>query len=101
MHDGARGGDVDLMLEVDSPVSEPAQLSATLAARVSRTMFGCKVNVLIKAPNLLLLPIHDVALAQGVRLKIFSSILCGIEQLVSRRIRPTCSGQAAAHNVVW
>ena len=56
------------MLEVDSPVAEPAQLSATLAARISRTMFGRKVDVLIKAPNLLHSPIHDVALAQGVRL---------------------------------
>jgi predicted nucleotidyltransferase len=68
VHDGARGGDVDLMLDLDSPVAEPAQLSATLAARISRTMFGRKVDVLIKAPNLLHLPIHDVAFAQGVRL---------------------------------
>ena len=68
VRDDARGGDVDLMLEVDSPVLEPAQLSASLAARVSRTMFGRRVDVLIKAPNLLHLPIHDVALAQGVRL---------------------------------
>lgn len=66
--DDARGGDVDLMLEVDSPVPEPVQLSAALAARVSRIMFDRKVVVLIKAPNLLHLPIHDVALAQGVRL---------------------------------
>ena len=69
VHDDARGGDINLMLKVDSPVPEPAQLSAALAARVSRTMFGRKVDVLIKAPNLLHLPIHDVALAQGVRLK--------------------------------
>ena len=68
VHDDARGGDVDLMLEVDSPVAEPAQLSSVLAARVSRTMFGRRVDVLIKAPNLLHLPIHDVAFAQGVRL---------------------------------
>ena len=68
VYDDARGGDVDLLLELDSPVPEPAQLSATLAARISRTMFGRKVDVLIKAPNLLHLPIHDVALAQGVRL---------------------------------
>jgi predicted nucleotidyltransferase len=68
VNDDARGGDVDLMLEMDSPVHEPAQLSASLAARVSRTMFGRKVDVLIKAPNLLHLPIHDAAMAQGVRL---------------------------------
>lgn len=68
VRDDALGGDVDLMLELSSPVLEPAQLSANLAARVSRSMFGRKVDVLIKAPNLLHLPIHDVALAQGVRL---------------------------------
>jgi hypothetical protein len=31
-------------------------------------MHGRKVDVLIKAPNLMLLPIHSVALAEGVRL---------------------------------
>ena len=66
--DDARGGDVDLTLEMDSPVAEPVQSSSTLAARVSRTMFGRKVDVLIKTPNLVHLPNHDVALAQGVQL---------------------------------
>jgi predicted nucleotidyltransferase len=66
--DQTRGGDVDLMLELDAPVAEPAQLAARLAAKVSRAMHGRKVDVLIKAPNLMLLPIHSVALAQGVRL---------------------------------
>jgi predicted nucleotidyltransferase len=66
--DDARGGDVDLLLELDEAVTEPAQLSAKLAARVSRAMYGRKVDVLIKAPNLLFLPIHAVALAEGIRL---------------------------------
>ena len=68
VRDDARGGDVDLMLELDEAVTEPAQLSARLAARVSRAMYGRKVDVLIKAPNLLLLPIHAIALAEGIRL---------------------------------
>ena len=68
VHDDARGGDVDLMLELDSDVAEPAQLSARLAARVSRAMYGRKVDVLIKAPNLKPLPIHAIALSEGVRL---------------------------------
>ena len=62
------GGDVDLLLELDEPAAEPAQLSARLAALVSRSMYGRKVDVLVKAPNLLFLPIHAVALAEGVRL---------------------------------
>lgn len=68
VRDDARGGDVDLLLELDEAVAEPAQLSAQLAARVSRAMYGRKVDVLIKAPNLKLLPIHSIALAEGIRL---------------------------------
>lgn len=68
VRDDARGGDVDLLLELDTPVAEPAQLAASLASRVSRGMDGRRVDVLIKAPNLMYLPIHSVALAEGVRL---------------------------------
>ena len=68
VRDDARGGDVDLLLELDEAVAEPAQLSAQLAARVARSMYGRKVDVLIKAPNLLSLPIHAIALAEGIRL---------------------------------
>ena len=68
VQDDARGGDVDLLLELDVPLDEPAQLSARLAAKVSRAMDGRKVDVLIKALNLMLLPIHSIALAQGIRL---------------------------------
>lgn len=68
VRDDARGGDVDLMLELDEAVAEPAQLSARLAALVSRAMYGRRVDVLVKAPNLLLLPIHTIALNEGIRL---------------------------------
>ena len=66
--DEARGGEVDLRVEVDEAVAEPALLSARLGARVSKSMHGRKVDVLIEAPNLLRLPIHDVAHAEGIRL---------------------------------
>lgn len=68
VHDDRRGGDVDLLLELDEPVEQPARLAASLAARVSRQMHGRKVDVLIKAPNLAQLPIHQIALAEGVPL---------------------------------
>lgn len=68
VRDDARGGDVDLLVEMDVPVTEPAQLSARLASLVSRSMYGRKVDVLIKAPNLRLLPIHSIAQAEGIRL---------------------------------
>ena len=66
VRDDARGGDVDLMLELNEAVAQPAQLAARLAARVSRAMYGRKVDVVIKAPNLTMLPIHTVALSEGV-----------------------------------
>ncbi len=68
LHDDTRGSDVDLLLERDTPVAEPAQPSAQLAVQVARAMCGRKVDVLIKAPNLMQLPIHSIALAEGIRL---------------------------------
>jgi predicted nucleotidyltransferase len=66
--DHAKGGDVDLLLELKHSVDEPAQLAAKLAARISRAMDGRKVDVLIRAPNLQFLPIHQIALQEGVLL---------------------------------
>lgn len=68
LDDNARGGDIDLLLESDEPVDMPALLAARLAARLSRLMDGRKVDVLILAPNLLKLPIHTIALEEGVLL---------------------------------
>jgi len=68
VNDAAKGGDVDLMIEVPSSVSEPALLSARVASRVSRAMNGRKVDVVLKAPNLMIQPIHDIAARNGVLL---------------------------------
>jgi predicted nucleotidyltransferase len=68
VRDDARGGDVDLLLELDHCVAEPAALAASLATRVSRGMYGRKVDVVLSAPNLAKLPIHRVAMAEGIQL---------------------------------
>jgi predicted nucleotidyltransferase len=68
VHDDQKGGDVDLMVEVLQAVQEPALMAARLASRVSRSMHGRKVDVLLKAPNLLEQPIHRIAMQEGVRL---------------------------------
>ncbi len=68
LDDAAHGGDLDLMLEVQDPVENPALMAAQMAARVSRVMHGRKVDVLLCAPNLMRLPIHDVAFQEGVLL---------------------------------
>lgn len=68
LDDAAKGGDVDLMVEVPHPVEEPAPLAARIAGRISRTMAGRKVDVVISAPNLMRLPIHEAAHSKGVLL---------------------------------
>lgn len=68
LNDMARGGDIDLLLELNQPTENPALLAAQLSAKVSRLMHGRKVDVLISAPNLKHLPIHDIALRDGVLL---------------------------------
>ena len=65
LNDEARGGDLDLMLELNEPVDNPALLSAQLSAKISRVMHGRKVDVVLSAPNLLHLPIHDIAFKEG------------------------------------
>ena len=65
LDDTAHGGDVDLMLELTEPVDNPALMAAQMSALVSRAMHGRKVDVLLSAPNLMRLPIHDVAFKEG------------------------------------
>lgn len=68
LDDDAHGGDLDLMLVLPESLDNPALLSAQLSARVSRVMYGRKVDVLVSAPNLIRLPIHDIAFKEGKRL---------------------------------
>ncbi len=68
LDDTAKGGDVDLLVEIPHPVADPAWLAARIAGRVSRAMAGRKVDVILSAPNLLRLPIHEIAQKEGVLL---------------------------------
>jgi hypothetical protein len=56
------------MLELPEPVASPALLAARFSARVTRLMQGRKVDVLLAAPNLMRLPIHDMAFKEGKEL---------------------------------
>jgi predicted nucleotidyltransferase len=68
LNDDARGGDVDLLVELPDPVPEPAVASAELAVKITRALGGRSVDVVLRAPNLRHLPIHDVATREGVLL---------------------------------
>ena len=65
LDDTLGGGDLDLMLELPEPVDNPALMAAQFSAKVTRLMHGRKVDVLLSAPNLLRLPIHDIAFEEG------------------------------------
>jgi len=66
--DNKRGGDVDLLVELPSVVENPAWLAARLSAKISRAMAGRKTDIVLAAPNLKHLPIHDQARNSGVRI---------------------------------
>ena len=59
---------MDLLLELPQPPANPAGLAAQVAGRISRAMQGRKVDVLLIAPGLKRLPIHEVAQNEGVLL---------------------------------
>ena len=65
LDDTACGGDLDLMLELTVSVDNPALMAAQMSGLVSRIMNGRKVDVLLSAPNLIRLPIHDIAFHEG------------------------------------
>jgi hypothetical protein len=65
LYDTAQGGELDLMLELPEPVNNPALMVAQMSAQVSRVMRWRKVDVLLSAPNLKRLPIHEIAFKEG------------------------------------
>jgi len=67
-NDDARGGDIDLLVEVPHPVEEPAWLTARITGRISLRLGGQKIDVVLSAPNLERFPIHDEAKKQGIAL---------------------------------
>lgn len=66
LDDNARGGDVDLMIDFEKPIDNPAVLSARLAVGASRAMANRKVDILLRAPNVMSSAIHQIALDEGV-----------------------------------
>lgn len=68
VNDNARGGDLDLMVESDDPVEHPARLMAAIGAQLEMQLGERTIDVLLKAPNLRQLPVHDVAAATGMLL---------------------------------
>jgi predicted nucleotidyltransferase len=66
--DQARGGDIDLLVEVDHPVDRPVLLGARIGARLQQALGDRRIDVLLFAPNVSEQAIHRVARETGVEL---------------------------------
>jgi len=69
LDDQARGGDIDLLVEVPDPVDQAACLAARITASLQRALGDRKVDVLLVHPHTQLQPVHLEAQRQGVLLK--------------------------------
>ncbi len=68
LDDNARGGDIDLLVRSPHPIAEPAMTAARISSRLIRAFHGRRVDVVLSAPNLRHLPIHEAAERSGVLL---------------------------------
>ncbi|WP_157826866.1 nucleotidyltransferase domain-containing protein [Macromonas nakdongensis] len=65
LDDTGLGGDIDLLVTSPLPVERPALLPAQLATRLQLALGDQRIDVVLEAPNLLQLPIHRIAHAEG------------------------------------
>ena len=64
--DRLRGGDIDLLVEVDHPVSNPAAAAARFAAELQIALGDQHIDIILVDPNTIAQPIHTAALRTGV-----------------------------------
>ena len=65
--DSARGGDIDLLVELETPVDSAVRMSARIGARLQQVLGDRRIDLLIAAPNLQDSPVHRVARESGVQ----------------------------------
>jgi predicted nucleotidyltransferase len=68
LDDDAKGGDVDLLIKLDSPTENKAVLGARYNALLQIKLGLQKFDVLVIDPSTALKQIHKEALSKGVRL---------------------------------
>lgn len=67
-NDQLKGGDIDLLVEVDRIVADRVLLATRLAARLERRFQGLPVDVVLRDQAAMAQPIHEIARRTGVRL---------------------------------
>jgi predicted nucleotidyltransferase len=68
LDDNAKGGDVDLLIKLESPAANKAVLGARFNALLQIKLGLQKFDVIVIDPSTVLEKIHQQALSKGVRL---------------------------------
>jgi predicted nucleotidyltransferase len=68
LDDGRRGGDIDLFVEVSTPLTQRVMTACRLAAQLERALDGRRVDVLLSDPLTPQSPVHRAARENGVAL---------------------------------
>lgn len=66
--DNARGGDIDLFVELPSIIAEPERKALQLVARLQLRISDQPIDVLVLDPTTSRKPIHEQAASTGVKL---------------------------------
>ena len=68
VHDQLKGGDIDLLVELDSPVCNKPQAFGQIYAKLVRQLGDRKIDILIKDPQSQAADVFRMAQEHGVRL---------------------------------
>lgn len=68
LDDSAKGGDVDLLIKLETPVPDKTALALRYNALLQMQLGLQKFDILVIDPSSRLEPVHQQALSQGVRL---------------------------------
>lgn len=68
VEDNAKGGDIDLLIKLATPVADKAVLAAKYSAMLQMQLGLQKIDVIVIDPKTQLLPIHQQALQNGIKL---------------------------------
>ncbi|HED19473.1 MAG TPA: nucleotidyltransferase domain-containing protein [Gammaproteobacteria bacterium] len=66
--DTARGGDIDLIVQLEQPVQQRERKALQLVARLQKRLGMQPIDVLVVDPQTEMLPVHKEAIRTGVRL---------------------------------
>jgi predicted nucleotidyltransferase len=68
VNDAAKGGDIDLLVETETPVANKPQAVGQIYVKLIRQLGDRKIDILIKDPHSPAAAIFDMAKQHGVRL---------------------------------